>query len=96
MVRSKVSTYDYFKDLRLNVRLDVQNLLAINTRSTDNDQFYGRAFADGTIRITGPLERIRLSLNLTTKQNSTIHIPLGAARSQSSRITARTGLSPPL
>ena len=74
--------YDYFKDLRLNVRLDVQNLLAINTRSTDNDQFYGRAFADGSVRISGPLDNIRLLLNLTTKQNSTIHIPLDKASSE--------------
>ena len=74
--------YNYFKDMRLNIRLDLQNVLALNTRVTDNEQFYGRAFADGSIRITGPFDNIRLSLNLTTMQNSTIHIPLDKSSSE--------------
>ena len=73
--------YNYFKDMRLNVRLDLKNVLALNTRYTDNNQFYGRAFADGSIRITGPFDNIRLSLNLTTKENSSIHIPLDKSSS---------------
>jgi hypothetical protein len=74
--------YDYFKNLRLNVRLDLQNVMALNTRSTDNESFYGRAFADGNIRILGTLDNIRLNLNLTTKENSTIHIPLDNSASE--------------
>lgn len=78
--------YDHFKNLRLNVRLDLQNVLALNTKSSDNDSFYGRAFADGSVRINGPLDGIRLNLNLTTKDNSTIHIPLGASAKESNSL----------
>lgn len=73
--------YDYFKNLRFNLRIDLQNVLGLNTRSTDNSSFYGRAFADGTVRISGPLENLRLSINATTQQNSTIHIPLNKSSS---------------
>ena len=69
-------TYDHFKNLRLGVRLDLDHVLALNTKSTDNDNFYGRAFADGNIRILGPTDNIRLNLNLTTRENSTVHIPM--------------------
>ena len=74
--------YEYFKNLRLNIRIDVKDMLALNTRSTDNSQFYGRAFADGSIRISGPFDNIRLNLNLTTKQNSNIHIPIDKSSSE--------------
>ena len=75
-------TYDHFKDLRLSSRLDLQHVLAINTKSTDNEQFYGRAFADGNIRLTGTLDNLRLSLNLTSKENTTIHIPMDKSSSE--------------
>ena len=73
--------YDHFNDIRLNLRIDLQDMMALNTGSEDNNSFYGRAFADGTVRVSGPLNKIRLSLNLTPTQNTTIHIPLGASAS---------------
>ena len=71
--------YDHFKDIRLNARIDMKNVHALNTTSRDNDSFYGKAFADGTVRLSGPLNKIRLNLNLTPKPNTSIHIPLGSS-----------------
>ncbi len=73
--------YDHFKDIRLNLRIDLNDMMALNTGSVDNTSFYGRAFADGTVRVSGPLNKIRLSLNITPTGNTTIHIPLGASAS---------------
>ena len=75
--------YDHFKDIRLNLRIDLKDMMALNTGSQHNNSFYGRAFADGSVRVSGPLNKIRLSLNLTPTQNTTIHIPLGASASAS-------------
>ena len=69
-------TYDHFKNLRLGVRIDLDHVMGLNTKVTDNSSFYGRAFADGSVRILGTTDNIRLSLNLTTRENSTIHIPM--------------------
>ncbi|MBR1539321.1 MAG: translocation/assembly module TamB domain-containing protein, partial [Bacteroidales bacterium] len=74
--------YDHFKDLRTNIRIDLQDIMALNTTSKHNETFYGRAFANGTLRVTGPLERLRLNMNLTPTGNSSIHIPLGSSAKQ--------------
>ena len=80
--------YDHFKNIRLNVRIDLQDMMALNTTSHDNESFYGRAFADGTVRVGGTLDKIRLSLNLTPTGNSTIHIPVGnSAKTNQSLLT---------
>ena len=75
--------YDHFKDLRLDARINLQNLQVLNTNLRDNETFYGQAFADGSVRLSGPLNRIRLSLVLTPRQNTTLHIPLGNSAKQS-------------
>ena len=75
--------YDHFNDIRLNLRIDLNDMMALNTGSEDNTSFYGRAFADGSVRVTGPLDKIRLNLNLTPTGNTTIHIPLGASAAAS-------------
>ena len=74
--------YDHFQDLRTDVRINLQEIMALNTTSKDNETFYGRAFASGTLRASGPLDNIRLNLNLTPTGNSTIHIPLGNSAKQ--------------
>ena len=74
--------YDHFQDIRTNIRIDLQNILALNTTSKHNESFYGRAFANGTLRVTGPLEKLRLSMNLTPTGNTSIHIPLGSSAKQ--------------
>ena len=75
--------FDHFKDLRLDARISLDNMMALNTTVHDNETFYGSAFADGTVRITGPLNKIRLNLNVTTKDNTAIHIPLGNSTKES-------------
>ena len=80
--------YDHFNDIRLNLRIDLHDMMALNTTSHDNPDFYGRAFADGSVRVSGDLQKIRLSLNLTPTANTTIHIPLGeSARASKSLLT---------
>ena len=75
--------YDHFKDLRLNTRIDLQNTMALNTTSRDNNVFYGKAFANGTVRISGPLKKIRLFLTVTPMQGTSIHIPIGNSAKKS-------------
>lgn len=74
--------WDHFNNLQTNIRIDLQNIMALNTTSKHNETFYGRAFANGTLRVSGPLERIRLNMNLTPTGNTTIHIPLGNSAKQ--------------
>lgn len=75
--------FDYFKNIRLDARINLRNMMALNTTSRDNSSFYGLAYADGSVRLSGPFDKIRLGLNLTPRANSTIHIPLGNSAKQS-------------
>ena len=75
--------YDHFKDIRLNLRIDLHDLMGLNTTLRDNDTFYGKAFADGSVRVTGSLSNIRLSLNITPTTNSVVHIPINKAAQRS-------------
>ena len=74
--------YDHFKNLTLNARIDLHGIHVLNTSSHDNDSFYGQAFANGQVRLSGPLDKVRLSLNLTTQPNTSVHIPLGNSAKQ--------------
>lgn len=80
--------YDYLKDFNLDIFIRVRDMLALNTDAGDNDSFYGRAFATGGIRVSGPTNNILLDINATTGQNTTIHIPLSSStKEQTSLLT---------
>ncbi len=72
-------TYNYFRDLAVNVRVDFNNLQALNTTERDNEYFYGSAFATGSIDIKGPLEKISLDIDVLSNQKTAIHIPLSSS-----------------
>ena len=74
--------FDHFKDIRLNLRFDLHSIMGLNTTLKDNESFYGRAFADGSVRVTGDLHKIRLSLNVTPTGNTSIHVPIGKSAQQ--------------
>ena len=74
--------FDHFKDIRLNLRFDLRGIMGLNTTLKDNESFYGRAFADGSVRVSGDLKKIRLSLNVTPTENTTIHVPIGKSARQ--------------
>ena len=81
-------TYDMFKDIKLDTRINFTNILGINTSEADNESFYGRAFATGRVRLTGPMDKLALDINISTEPNSTLHIPLGAsAKEQNNLLT---------
>ncbi len=80
--------YDHFKNLTLNARIDLRNMQVLNTTAHDNSTFYGQAFANGQVRLMGPLNKVRLGLTLTTQPNTAVHIPVGnSAKERTSLLT---------
>lgn len=87
--------YDYFNDIKLDTRISVNNILGLNTTAVDNSSFYGRAFATGMVRLTGPMNKLMLDINITTNPNSTIHIPLSSStKEQTSLLTFVSDYTP--
>jgi len=66
----------YFKNFNINIKIDADNLLFLNTTQFDNDQFYGTAFASGYIVLKGAPGNIKIDAGVRTEKNTRFFIPL--------------------
>jgi len=71
-------TYNNLKDLYLDTRIRLNNIMGLNTSLLDNNSFYGKAYATGSASLTGPLDDIVLDINASTDANTAIHIPIAS------------------
>jgi TamB, inner membrane protein subunit of TAM complex len=70
----------YFHDFYTNIRIEVQELQCMNTRSVDNNVFYGTIFATGDLTINGSPEDLRINIDASTNRNTALYLPLYNAR----------------
>lgn len=59
--------------------IDITDLVGfeiMNTTRKDNDLFYGKAFVDGNMAISGPIDDILLEINAKSRKGTQIEIPL--------------------
>lgn len=69
----------YFSQLSYDLKVAVRRMLALNTTVQDNDYFYGKAYASGTVGIRGDRRAIQMDMNVTTEDNSSFFLPLTGA-----------------
>lgn len=69
-------THNYFKDFELDVDIDAQNFQFLNTEESQNELYYGTAYATGTVNITGPINKILIDIKAKTEQGTKFFIPL--------------------
>ncbi|MCF0168361.1 MAG: translocation/assembly module TamB domain-containing protein, partial [Bacteroidales bacterium] len=79
-------TWNNFKDIRMDTRVNVRNILALNTEEADNEVFYGKAFATGRVRLAGPFKDLTLYIDATTGDGTVINIPLSSKSSDQNPI----------
>ncbi len=70
---------DGLKNLKLNLKGNLNNFKILNTTLRDNDLFYGTAYATGDLDISGPLNNILIKANAATNKGTKIYIPLDGA-----------------
>jgi len=68
--------HNHFSDFVLSVDINAKNFQSLNTKFTDNELFYGTAYATGKMKIAGPLDLITMSMVLKAEKNTLIEIPL--------------------
>ncbi len=71
---------NYFRDFYSNIQIEAVNLNCMNTRSTDNELFYGTIFATGDATIQGGFRDIKLTVDVSTEKNTALNLPLYNAR----------------
>ena len=75
--------YDYFRNPALDARINFTNLQCLDTKETDNEYFYGSAFATGALKLQGPFNNISLDIDAVSNRGTSIHIPLSSSATAS-------------
>ncbi len=73
----------HFRALDYDVRVETDKILGLNTTERDNDYFYGKVFAAGSVIIRGNRERVDMDMNLTNTGNSAFFMPLSGSSTAS-------------
>jgi len=89
LIFTNVETYDIYNNkaitngrvnfnhgISFNFGIDANNVLALNTKSIQNETFYGTAFATGLINVVGANHNTNLNISARTEPNTKINIPL--------------------
>ncbi len=72
--------HDNLKNMRLDVRLETDRFLVIDTKKEDNDLFYGKAVGRGYIRFTGPFKQANIYIRATVGDSTRIVLPISYDR----------------
>ena len=75
-VNGRLTHNGKFKDLKHNISISCKNILALNTKEQDNSAFYGKAYATGTVQISGNPQETLISVNAKPEPDTKIFIPL--------------------
>ena len=69
-----------FKNLRYDFLLNTNRLLMLNTKVTDNNQFYGSMIGRANITLNGPQENLQMYIKGEPTDSSNIYIPTTTSR----------------
>lgn len=70
-----------FGDWQLDLAINSNRLLALNTKDSEDAAYYGKAFMDGSASIKGPTENLMISVNAESAKGTDIKIPINEAES---------------
>jgi hypothetical protein len=65
-----------FKQMSMDIRLETDNFLFLNTQIGQNDAFYGTAYGKGYMTISGPVNQLNFYINATSNRGTAIYLPL--------------------
>lgn len=68
-----------FKNYEYDFEISARNLLALDTKATDNDFFYGKAYATGDVHIYGEDEYTNIDIDAISQPKTKMYISVGGA-----------------
>jgi hypothetical protein len=63
----------------LDIKLEANNLMALNTTFKDNHLYYGTAYGSGTFSFTGPIDNMKIDIKASTEAGTVFNIPLNTS-----------------
>jgi len=69
-----------FRDLSYDFNINTSKILLLNTKITDNNQFYGTMIGRANVRLTGPQEDLQMYIKGEPTDSSNIYLPTNTGR----------------
>jgi hypothetical protein len=79
VIRGKLFHHS-FRDLSYDFAINTNKLLLLNTRITDNNQFYGTIIGRANLRLTGPQEDLQMYIKGEPTDSSNLYLPTTTSR----------------
>ena len=73
-----------FRDMSYDFEIKTNKLLLLNTKITDNNQFYGTMVGKATVRLYGPQEDMQMEIKGEPTDSSNIYLPTTTSRESAS------------
>jgi len=73
--------HNYFKEIRLNLAISMDDFSAFRNTFAQNSTFFGNARASGEVNITGPLDNIFVDVVASTGHKTHVTIPISLTQS---------------
>ena len=74
-----VLTHDRFMDLKYNIALTCNNLLAMDLPYDPQSMYYGTAYATGRVDIAGDERQVKINVNARTEANTDFYLSVATA-----------------
>ncbi|MCB9164975.1 MAG: translocation/assembly module TamB [Flavobacteriales bacterium] len=71
--------HDGLRAWNFNVWGTVKNLMVLNTTVADNSLYYGKAFANGDVEVSGSVDQLEITVDASTGPGTDIHFPVGGS-----------------
>jgi hypothetical protein len=72
-------THSNFRQLGLNLNVNANNFLMLNTTASENSLYFGRAKASGLVKIGGTPDFLQVSVSAKTEKGTNFFIPLNTS-----------------
>ena len=72
--------HDRLKDFQLDMQIEADKLLCLNTTSKDSPFYYGKAFGSGLIRLSGTPDALELDVDAKANEGTLFSIPMGGPK----------------
>ncbi len=70
-----------FSDWKLDLAINTNRLLVLDTKDSEDAAYYGTAFIDGIATITGPTDGLLIEVQAESKEGTSIKIPINNSES---------------
>ena len=78
---SGLATHTNFRNWKLDLSIDSDNIVALDTQKEENQLYYGTAFISGNTHIYGPINELVIDIEAATEENTEFKIPLSDTES---------------